>query len=99
MRYIRVHWHHSHSDEPVELLSELDDRDWETRKVEVFRDGRIGYASASESIGSTELGLAPVPSVEEIARDPQFLPEEISREEFDQVWDAAHRAARVGRAS
>ena len=99
MRYIHVKWLHSHPDEPVELYSELDDRAWEVRKVEVFRDGRRGYASSTESICSTELGLAPEPPVEEIARDPQFLPQEISREEFERIWDSARRADRVGQAS
>ncbi len=44
MKYIKVKWLHSHPDEPVLLYSELDKDRWETRKVEVFADGRIGFA-------------------------------------------------------
>src|SRR5258705_13531981 len=43
MQYIRVRWKHALPDEPVELLSELDSESWEVRKVEVFRDGRLGF--------------------------------------------------------
>lgn len=86
MRYIRVQWIHSHPGHPVELYSELDDGCWEIRKVEIFPDGRVGFASATETAHSTELGEATVPPLEEIAADPQFRPEEISKEEFERVW-------------
>jgi hypothetical protein len=42
---------------PVVLYSELDDNRFEVRKVEVFRDGRLGYADAVRSSGGTGLGL------------------------------------------
>ena len=86
MRYFRVYWSHEHPDEPIELYSELDEAGWETRKVEVFRNGTIGFASNSEASGSTVLGEAPVPSLEEIASDPQFRPTQITKEEFERLW-------------
>ena len=49
MQYIRVRWNHDRSDEPVELWSELDGESWEVRKVEVFPDGHLGFASRDES--------------------------------------------------
>jgi hypothetical protein len=72
MEYIKVKWLHSHPDEPVLLYSELDDNRWETRKVEVFADGSIGFASATEDTSSTntKLSIVPIPTVEEIASDP-----------------------------
>jgi hypothetical protein len=33
------------------------------------------------------LGYYPVPSLAEIAQDPVFIPQEISREEFEQIWN------------
>jgi hypothetical protein len=90
MMYLRVLWKHSFADEPVELLSELDEARFEVRKVEVFRDGHKGYASNTESERGTELGVEPIPHLAEIASDPQFLPEEISREEFDVAWKNRH---------
>ena len=86
MTYLRVLWKHSLADEPVELLSELDERRFEVRKVEVFRGGHKGYAGHTESGRGTRLSLEPVPCMTDIASDPQFLPEEISREEFDLAW-------------
>jgi hypothetical protein len=77
MKYIRVKWMHSSLDEPCELYSELDERMWETRKVEVFADGRIGFASAHESTPSTKtkLSIEPLPALDQIAADPQFEPD------------------------
>lgn len=93
MRYIRVHWFHDHPTEPVELYSELDDESWEVRKVYVFADGRAEYAGPDGGNGETLLGEAPVPPLNEIAQDPEFLPAVIGRDEFEAVWEAAHQAA------
>ncbi len=89
MRYIRVRWHHDSCDEPIELLSELDDDSWEVRKVEVFADGHVEFAGRGERSGLTGLGEVPIPSIEEIASDHQFSPEEITKTEFESVWEAA----------
>ena len=88
MEYIRVKWLHLHQDEPVLLYSELDKNRWETRKVEVFADGRVGFASATEATPSTKtkLSLEPLPTLEEIASDPQFQPAVITKDEFEVVW-------------
>ena len=89
MKYIKVSWRHVHAEEPVLLYSELDDLHWETRKVEIFRNGKIGYASRTASSGFTGLGLAPIPPISVIASDPEFEPTEITKEEFEEMW---HRA-------
>lgn len=94
MRYLRVEWLHANADEPVTLYSEVDNEGWETRKVEVFPDGSMGFASMTEATPSTVLGEKPVPSVEMIAADPQFRPALVTREEFERIWasryDPAH---------
>ncbi len=84
--YMRVRWLHSDPDDPTALWSELDSERWETRKLEYFSDGRVGYASADEQTGDTWLGTEPVPSLDEIAADPEFQPEEVSKEAFEQRW-------------
>ncbi len=94
MRYLLVRWIHSSANEPVELYSEIDDAGWETRKVEVFPDGTIGFAGPTEATVSTELGEKPIPPLEEIAADPQFQPVEISKEEFERIW--AKRSSPIG---
>ena len=86
MNYIKVTWTHSRADEPFLLYSELDEGRWEVRKVEVFADGHSGYASSTESVGSSRLGDVPVPPMAEIAADSQFKPVEITKQEFEEVW-------------
>jgi hypothetical protein len=91
MSFIRVRWLHTHANEPIWLISELDANRWETRKVEIFPDGSKGYASRHESVGGTILGELREPSLREISSDPQFLPEEISEEEFEAIWNDRQR--------
>jgi hypothetical protein len=79
-------WIHDSQTDPVELYCETNDQRWETRKVEVFRDGSIGFASATESSEGTILGESPIPPIEEIAADPEFKPQLITKEEFETVW-------------
>lgn len=86
MSYIKVLWKHQLADEPIAIYCELDDERKEVRKLEVFRDGRHGYATVDEEIGGTRLGWESTPPLEEIASDPQFEPAEITRDEFEQVW-------------
>jgi hypothetical protein len=92
MTYVKVEWIHLRDDEPVLLYSELDESRWENRKIEVFADGRCGYASQTESIGSTRLGEEPIPPMAEIAADPQFRPSEITEPEFEEVWAKCTRS-------
>ena len=98
MEYIRVRWLHSFPNEPVLLISELDEARWETRKIEIFPDGSIGYADSRVEHGGTRLGLVPVPSIADIAADPEFIPEEISHEEFEDAWSLCMLAERAARA-
>jgi hypothetical protein len=89
MNYIRVQWlQKKNPRDPVWLISELDNDRWENRKVEIFADGSKGYATKGEQVGGTFLGLVPVPQLDEIAADPEFLPEEITEGEFEEIWGA-----------
>jgi hypothetical protein len=92
MTYLCVKWLHKLSDEPVLLFSELDAHRLETRKVEVFRDGRQGFASRNEESGGSFLAELPTPELEILAADSEFEPAIISAAEFEKVW-----AGRSGR--
>jgi hypothetical protein len=89
MTYLKCKWIHSSPEYPILLYSELDENRWETRKVEIFRDQRIGFAGDGIESADTQLGAMPVPPLEEIARDPQFEPVEITKAEFERVWAKA----------
>ena len=86
MTYLHVVWSGAGKSDPVDLYAELDAERFEVRKVEVFRDGRVGRAGRGASSRSTRLGELPVPSTAEIASDPQFEPREITREQFEAAW-------------
>jgi hypothetical protein len=87
VQYIRVQWLHSYPDCPVEIYSEINEDRWELRKIEIFSDGRVGFADSTEETESTQLSVEPLPSLDEIAVDPQFVPREISKEMFESVWE------------
>jgi hypothetical protein len=86
MKYIKVKWIHNFLSEPTLLLSEIDSNRNELRKIEIFADGSMGYASEFESSEHTLLGEMPIPVLNEISSDPQFVAEEIGREEFESYW-------------
>lgn len=90
--YLKVDWLHDLADEPVVLYSEIAESGAETRKVEVYRDGRHDYADDSVATGSTMLSAVPFPSVDEIAAQAEFSVETISRDDFEAVWDRATAA-------
>lgn len=92
LKYTRVAWKHDHPEDPVMFYSELDEARWELRKIEVYRDGRVGYASDTEASPGSSLGEDAMPELEEIAKDSQFEPSEITREEFEAQWAARKRS-------
>lgn len=96
MQYIKVIWRHQDSKSPVLLYSELDSERHETRKLEVYADGQRGFADSKEESGGTFLGTAPVPPLEEIANDAQFVVAEISAEEFEQEWSDRREQTHAG---
>jgi hypothetical protein len=80
--YERLEWIHGHHDEPRFIYSELDDERYETRKIEIFRDGRVVKVSVDHpECGSTGLAVLPVPSIEEtnVITQEEFHAEEIRR--------------------
>jgi hypothetical protein len=91
MQYSRLQWNHSSPTEPIEILSEYDDDGWERRKVEVFRNGAIGFASSTESVGGSELSLIQRPRDEEVVAEPEFRVLAVTKEEFERAWAQAHK--------
>ena len=90
LTYLKTAWTHNFRDEPVEIWCELTFDRIEVRVVEIFADGRIGFASRASSSGSTRLSESPIPSVDEIAMDPQFKPVVVTCSEFEATWSKAN---------
>jgi hypothetical protein len=84
--YIDVAWRHGNSYDPIRLVSEIDGRRNETRKLEFFRDGRVGYASRSSSNFSTRLGDQPIPPLDQLNEDPEFAGVLMEEKEFQRLW-------------
>ena len=88
--YVCGEWSHDFADEPCCIYSELDDERYETRKIEVFKDGTTTRAS-TEVLKRDPMALAdqPIPSVAEVNAYPEFHMEEISAAEFEDLWKSA----------
>jgi hypothetical protein len=95
MQYSRLQWNHSSPSEPREILSEYDEDGWERRKVEVFPDGSVRFASGTESVGGSKLSLIPRPPDADVVAEPEFRVFEMTKEEFERMWERAHEVNRV----
>ena len=87
-RFMKVDWLHDLADEPVVLYSEVINGE-ETRKVEVYRDGRMDYACEGVETGSTQLSSELMPTVKELDEQPEFAAVAITAEEFEDLWARA----------
>ena len=86
MRYIDVEWIHDLEDEPFRLVSEIGDDNFELRKLEFCRNGKLGFASGETHTENTMLGIVEVPPLEEINSDVEFQGISISKHKFEQLW-------------
>lgn len=87
--YIYSKWKQAQTGFPVEFYSELDAQRYETRKVEIFSDGRRAFAAHDQSTHGTRLGIIPVPPIAELKLNHEFDTKEIRQEVFEQQWQAA----------
>lgn len=94
MEYIDVEWKHQSTADPVQLVSELNADRYETRKLEFFPMGRVGYASQQSGSPGIELGIVPVPQLTEINQSHEFNGATISTQGFESLW-AANVSARA----
>jgi len=87
MKYIRLKWNHTNPDEPVWLFSEVDADGKEVRKIECFRNGFCDVANDKVSSGTARTHDPAATRLSALARrDPEFVPVEITKEEFEEVW-------------
>jgi hypothetical protein len=87
MEYIDVKWLHSNLEDPIRLVSELGPGRFETRKLEFFSNGRVGFAAKAGSSQGTRLGERPVPPIAEINVQAEFSGTEITASDFETLWD------------
>jgi hypothetical protein len=86
MRYLTIKWVHKNPADPVQIYSEIGNDSYELRRIEVWANGRKGFADANEQQGGTELSVMPIPTLAEIAAQPEYEPKAIVAEEFHKLW-------------
>ena len=87
MRYFKVHWVHSFEDEPEYIYSEIDEEGYETRKIELFKNGK--HILYSDHINSDRLTEGKYPSLTELnyGNEAETMhTAEISNDEFTMIW-------------
>lgn len=92
MRYMKADWFHQDPDDPILYYCEIGEDGYETRKIEVYRDGRMAVANQYEDEdpdGEAWLATVVIPPIEEIDEDPQFRAVEIQTSEFEDMWEKA----------
>lgn len=78
---------------PIKTYSEIgDEYQEEVRKIEFFINGKIAFASQTMLYCEDEnhdpgLSDQPMPDIEYINNDQEMLAVEISREQFEKLWD------------
>lgn len=87
MIYLEVQWIHDFVDEPIFIYSELDNERNEIRKVEIYKNRKKGFASNNTFVNGSHLSETPIPTLEEINKDQQFIASEISRQRFEEIWN------------
>jgi hypothetical protein len=85
-------WIDAMEDEPLEWYDELDASRWSIRCVRKYRDGRLEAYSYSSDNWRDVMPEAPIPPLAVINQDENFSAKEISKAEFEAVWDQANRS-------
>jgi len=86
MKYIYVKWKHNNTNDPTDIYTELDDQQWEYRKVEILKNGSCGFADKTREVGGSRLGIEPWPDLAMLGKEPEFSITEISKKEFEDQW-------------
>ena len=83
-------WVSAPDNEPIDWFDELDALRWSIRCVRRFRDGSMRACSYASSNWRDEMPEAPIPPLKEINSNPEFRAKEITKEEFEILWEAAN---------
>ncbi|MEV6067603.1 hypothetical protein AB0L82_13695 [Nocardia sp. NPDC052001] len=70
----------------MQIFVEIDSDGYESRKVECFHSGGVGFAGGFTETDSTQLSDDPIESIEQHWQGPDRTLEEISPQEFQVEW-------------
>lgn len=98
MRYVKIEWIHPYDDEPSTIFIELAEDHYEERRIELFPNGKKGYATKDIEVNGTFLGETSFPSVKTfnelneqdslVVNDEKIIATEISKVDFSQLWES-----------
>jgi len=94
MRYSKLIWRHGSPTEPTLILSEHDAHGWEHRKIEIFADGSVAFASSSETVGGAKLSEIRCPRDDEVLSSDMSIVE-MTADEFEREWESARRTEAI----
>ncbi len=83
MKYVKYFWQYIADDTPVLIYAELDKERYSTRCVNIFSDRHMEREGEFEAYVSE----APYPSNDEINEMGEFKIFDISKAEFEEVWN------------
>lgn len=89
MKYVHVEWLTKRLDVATSMYYEIRSDGFESRKVEIYPDGKTDLASEDFESDKTWLSHEKFPSIEEINEDTQFKANLISKDEFETQWNKA----------
>lgn len=84
MEYVKYYWEYIDEETPVLIFAELDEERYSTRQADVFSDRHIEILGDKEEYVSE----APYPSNDEINDMGEFKIFNISKSEFEHVWNS-----------
>jgi hypothetical protein len=84
-------WVSAPEEEPVDWFDELDALRRSIRCVRRFRDGSLRAYSYTTLHWRDHMPEGSLPSLEEINSNPEFRAKEITKDEFDLVWEEANK--------
>jgi hypothetical protein len=96
MEWIKIDWINTYEDEPYVIFMELTDDRQNTRKIELYKNGKIGYAIGEIEINGVRLNEEKFPTVNEYNilnleqhptdDDEVLLASNIGKDEFEDLW-------------
>jgi hypothetical protein len=88
LKYIKIFWNQEEDEYPIEIYAKLDNDNYEVKRVEFFKNGKVAYADENIENGTylspaqyTDLNEFNVPN----GMDDVFATE-ISEDEFNEAW-------------
>ena len=91
MKYFRIDWIHEYPDDPIRLYSEVGQDGYETRRVDIYRDGRAVCISEQTQDDDNLLSDQVYPSLQELNSKDEWdetRAQEIARKEFETIWNS-----------